>query len=129
LNLGKDKDPSFINAFLMQEGWVIDPFEPALRDKPRRTTLKRGSTPRTPLEALDPSQLKLVGVMLSAKGNKAIVEDASGKGHVIREGIYIGTNAGKVSQILKGMVTIEEKIEDAYGNIRTQKRILKLNKS
>jgi hypothetical protein len=42
----------------MQEGWVIDPFEPALRD----------------------------------------------------------------------MVIIEEKIEDANGNIRTQKRILKLNK-
>jgi type IV pilus assembly protein PilP len=122
------KDPSFINAFLMHEGWVIDPFEPALRDKPRRTTLKRGSTPRTLLETLDTSQLKLVGVMLSAKGNKAIVEDASGKGHVIREGTYIGTNAAKVSQILKEMVIIEEKIEDAYGNIRTQKRILKLNK-
>ena len=112
----------------MKENWSIDPFEPALRDKPRRTLLKRGSTPRTPLETLDPSQLKLVGVILSAKGNKAIVEDASGKGHVIREGSYIGKNGGKVSQILKNLVIIEEKIEDAYGKIRTQKSTLKLNK-
>jgi type IV pilus assembly protein PilP len=122
------KDFFFVNAFSMYEDWAIDPFEPTFRDEPRRAPLKRKSTPRTPLEALDPSQLKLVGVMLSAKGNKAIVEDASGKGHVIREGTPIGMNAGKVSQILKDRVIIEEKIEDAYGRIITQKRILKLNK-
>ena len=66
--------------------------------------------------------------MLSEKGNKALVEDASGKGHMIHEGTYIGANAGKVSRILKDRVIIEEKIEDAYGKIRTQKKILKLNK-
>jgi hypothetical protein len=46
---------------------VIEPFEPAFRDKPRRTTLKKRSTPRTPLEALDPRQLKLVGVSIKSK--------------------------------------------------------------
>ncbi len=126
--INSQEEHSSVNAFSMQEGWAIDPFEPALRDKPRKTTSKRKSTPRNPLERLDPSQLKLVGVMLSDKGNKAIVEDASGKGHVIREGTYIGTNAGQVSQILKDRVIIEEKIEDAYGKMVTHKRILKLNK-
>jgi type IV pilus assembly protein PilP len=56
------------------------------------------------------------------------VEDASGKGHMIQEGSHIGINAGKVSRILKDRVIIEEKIEDAYGRIKTWKRILKLNK-
>jgi type IV pilus assembly protein PilP len=77
---------------------------------------------------LDSSQLKLVGVMLSDKGNKALVEDASGKGHMIQEGAHIGINAGKVIQILRDRVIIEEKIEDAYGNITIQKRILKLHR-
>ncbi|MGD9053424.1 MAG: pilus assembly protein PilP, partial [Desulfobacterales bacterium] len=114
------------SSFSMHENWSIDPFAPAYRNKPRSVPKK--SRPSSPLEALDPSQLKLVGVMLSDKGNKALVEDASGKGYMIQEGTYLGTNAGKVSQILKDRVIIEEKIEDAYGKIRTQKRILKLHR-
>jgi type IV pilus assembly protein PilP len=120
------KDPTSVSSFSMHENWSIDPFAPAYRNKPRSVPKK--SRPSSPLEALDPSQLKLVGVMLSDKGNKALVEDASGKGYMIQEGTYLGTNAGKVSQILKDRVIIEEKIEDAYGKIRTQKRILKLHR-
>ncbi|MDX1707672.1 MAG: pilus assembly protein PilP, partial [Desulfobacterales bacterium] len=85
------ENPTIVNSFSMHEGWSVDPFEPAMGDRSRQA-VKKKVRPRTPLETLDPSQLKLVGVMLSDKGNKAIVEDASGKGHVIREGTYIGTN-------------------------------------
>jgi Tfp pilus assembly protein PilP len=120
------KDPETVSSFTIHENWSIDPFEPSFRNKPRTTPKK--SKPSSPLEKLDPSQLKLVGVMLSDKGNKALLEDASGKGHMIQEGTHIGINAGKVSQILKDRVIIEEKIEDAYGKIRIQKRILKLHK-
>ncbi len=121
------EDPSAVSSFSMHAGWSTDPFEPALGSKPARA-VKQKSKPRTPLEALDSSQLKLVGVMLSKNGNKALVEDASGKGHVIREGTYIGTNADRISRILKDRVIIEEEIEDVHGKIRTQKRIIKLNK-
>ncbi|MGD2096923.1 MAG: pilus assembly protein PilP [Desulfobacterales bacterium] len=120
------KDPATVSSFSMHENWSTDPFEPAFGNKPRAVYKK--SKPSSPLEALDPSQLRLVGVMLSDKGNKALVEDASGKGYMINEGTHIGLNAGKVSQILKDRLIIEEKIEDAYGKIRTQKRILKLYK-
>jgi type IV pilus assembly protein PilP len=111
----------------MHEGWSIDPFEPAFRDK-SRSVIKKKSQPSTPLEALDPIQLKLVGVMLSERGNKALVKDASGKGHVVRKCTYIGTDSGRVSRILKDRVIIEEQIEDAYGKIVSRKRVLKLNK-
>lgn len=121
------EDPSAAISFSMHAGWSTDPFEPALGGKPARA-VKQESKPRTSLEALDSSQLKLVGVMLSENGNKALVEDASGKGYVIREGTYIGTNAGRVSRILKDRVIIEEEIEDVHGKIRAQKRIIKLNK-
>ncbi len=119
--------PSMVNSFSMHEGWAVDPFEPAIGNKSLQA-VKNKARPRTPLETLDPSQLKLVGVMLSDNGNKAIVEDATGKGHVIREGTYIGTSAGKVSQILKDRIIITEEIEDVYGRIVIQKRVIKLNK-
>ena len=124
---GSQTTPSAVSSFSASEGWSIDPFEPALSDPPRRAT-KHRAKPRSPLAALDLNQLKLVGVMLSDQGNKALVEDASGKGYVIRQGAYIGMNAGKVSQILKDRVIIEEKIKDVHGNMKTRKRIIKLNK-
>ena len=120
------KDPATVSSFSMHENWSIDPFEPPF-GKNKRAASKQ-TKPSSPLEKLDLSQLKLVGTMLSDKGNKALVEDASGKGHMIREGTHIGINAGRVSLIFKDRVIIEEKIEDAYGKIRTRKRILKLNK-
>ncbi len=120
------QDPVTVGSFSMHENWSIDPFEPSFRSK-RRAAHKK-SKASSPLEKLDLSQLKLVGVMLSDKGNQALVEDASGKGHMIQEGTHVGLNTGSVSRILKDRVIIEEKIEDAYGRIRIQKKVLKLHK-
>jgi type IV pilus assembly protein PilP len=56
------------------------------------------------------------------------LEDASGKGYVISKGSYIGTNAGKVVEIEKDRVIVAEEVEDAVGNVTTQRKVLKLNK-
>jgi hypothetical protein len=122
------QDDAFaVSSFSIHEGWSLDPFEPVTGDKPR-LAVKKKTKPSSPLKALDPSQLKLVGVMLSDKGNKALVEDASGKGYVVREGTTVGINTARVSQIIKDRVIIEEEIEDAHGKIVIQKRVIKLNK-
>ncbi len=108
----------------------IDPFEPLFREKPvlarKNKRIKRA--PRTPLERLDLSQLKLVGIILAASGNRALVEEASGKGYVIKKGTYIGTNGGQIVKIQKELITVEEKFEDVFGKIKTRKRELKLPK-
>ena len=125
--------PSSVNSITTRKGWATDPFEPLFEGKHGRVAAKkkrakRVSRARTPLETLDLSQLKLVGVMLSDKGNTALVEDATGKGYVIKEGTYIGMNAGKVVQILKDRFIVVEEIEDVHGKIIPQKRVIKLNK-
>jgi len=74
------------------------------------------------------SQLKLVGIILSATGNRAMVEDAAGKGFVLREGTYVGRNSGRVTKILKEKVIIEEEIEIDDGQIIILERELNLNK-
>ena len=127
------KEPASLNTISTREEWATDPFEPLFNGESghvaaKKKRAKRLSHPRTPLEALDPSQLKLVGITLSDKGNTALVEDASGKGYVVKEGTYIGANAGKVIQILKDRFIIEEEIEDVHGKIITQKRVIKLHK-
>jgi type IV pilus assembly protein PilP len=107
-----------------------DPFEPLFKEKPvsvkKRERKKR--IPRTPLERIDLSQLKLVAIVLSSSGNMALVEEASGKGYVIKKGTYVGTNAGKVVKINKEKVIVEEEFEDVFGNVKIRERDIKLPK-
>ncbi|MEA3280829.1 MAG: pilus assembly protein PilP [Thermodesulfobacteriota bacterium] len=92
----------------------IDPFAPLFREeKPASAkTVKKGKgkicIPLTPLQKIDLSQLRLVGIIRSASGNKAMVEEASGKGYVIKKGTYIGINCGTVGEILKDRVIVDE---------------------
>jgi type IV pilus assembly protein PilP len=109
----------------------IDPFEPLFRDKPTVSRLKKKRkkrTPRTPLEKIDLSQLKLVGIILASSGNRALVEEASGKGYVVKKGTYMGTNAGKVVKIEKDKVIVAEEYEDYSGNVALRNKELKLPK-
>ena len=123
--------PSSINSITVHDRQATDPFEPIFNAKDRHTVSRKKRSkrmPLTPLEALDLSQLKLVGVMLSERGNTALVEDASGKGYVIKEGTYIGTNAGKVTQILKDRFIVEEELEGIDGKRVVQIREIILHK-
>ena len=109
----------------------IDPFEPLFKEEKvvaAKKTERKKRIPRTPLERIDLSQLKLVGIIMAASGNRALVEEASGKGYVIKTGTFIGTNGGKIISIQKETVTVEEEFEDVYGKLMIRKRELKLPK-
>ena len=109
----------------------INPFEPLFREQhgiAKKSKKKIKRVPRTPLERIDLAQLKLVGIILASSGNRALVEESTGKGYVIKKGTYIGTNGGKILKIQKEIVYVEEKFEDVFGKIQTRKRELKLPK-
>ena len=110
----------------------FDPFEPLFKEQPAALTATRGRhnrrTPQTPLEQVAIGQLKLTAIMRMPVGDRAIVEDITGKGYVIKKGTYVGINSGKVTQIGKGRVVIEEVIEDMMGERIIQSTELKLRK-
>jgi len=111
----------------------IDPFQPLFKDEPHVVSHKlipidAGRTNKTALEKMDLSQLKLTGIILAASGNKGLVQEASGRGHVISQGTYIGTRGGQVTGIQKNKVIIEEKLKDLYGKIYVAQKELRLNK-
>ena len=110
----------------------VDPFEPLFKEKTvvAKTAKKKRKkrVPRTPLERIDLSQLKLVAIVLAKSGNRAMVEEASGKGYIISKGTYIGTNSGKVTNIQRHKVIVAEEIEDTMGNVSIRKTELKLPK-
>ena len=92
-----------------------DPFKPFLQltDK---GTVKRAHL--TPLQKYDISQLKLVAIITSPQENIALVEDSQGKGYFLKKGTIIGSNDGKVTQILKDRVIIEEVYQDIFGQTK-----------
>jgi type IV pilus assembly protein PilP len=108
----------------------IDPFEPLFKEKPviAKKKINKKRIPRTPLERIDLSQLKLVGIIMASSGNRALVEESSGKGYVIKKGTYIGINSGKVVKIKKEKVVVEEEFEDVFGKTKLRQREIKLPK-
>jgi type IV pilus assembly protein PilP len=113
----------------------LNPFEPLFsKEKPEvpQATAprkeKKRRIPQTPLERVDLGQLKLTAIIRSPSGNKALVEVASGKGYIIKEGTYIGVHSGKVKKILKDRVVVEEEVENAIGEISIDQRELILQK-
>ena len=126
------------NAKMQPEGTVgynpegkIDPFAPLFKEgvasSPEKQDKER-RIPRTPLEMVDLGQLKLVAIMHAKSGNKALVEEASGKGYIVAKGSYMGMNSGRVAKILRDSIIIEEEAENIIGKRIIQERELKLQK-
>ena len=112
----------------------VDPFEPLLRDESAAAVMAKlrakadPSRPKTPLEKIDLGQLKLVAIITALGGNRALVEESSGKGYIIKEGTFIGLNSGKVVGIKADKVLVEEEFEDLSGKSIMQKKEITLPK-
>lgn len=110
----------------------IDPFFPIF-DMPvaGKGNEKNGTeahTPLTALERIDLGQLKLVGIVASSLGPSAVVEEASGRAHVVKLGTGMGVNSGKVTEIGKDHILVMESVILGPGEILEEKRELKLLK-
>ncbi len=115
----------------------IDPFVPLVRDEPikveKQVAVKASAEvkevrQKTPLEKIEISQLRLRAIIIAASGNRALVEETTGKGYIITKGTYIGRNDGKITKILKNKVIIEEMVEDIEGKMVIQEKEIKLPK-
>jgi type IV pilus assembly protein PilP len=109
----------------------FDPFMPLYKDEPvakAKKKKKKRRLPLTPLEKVDLSQLKLVGIIRAPSGDKALVQESSGKGYIVKKGTYIGIHAGRVIRVLKNKIVVEEEIETELGTYKLHERELKIHK-
>jgi type IV pilus assembly protein PilP len=108
----------------------IDPFVPLIK----ATFIKKPNLPKPPppdnlpkteLEKIDLSQLKLTAIVIrDSGGNRGLVQESSGKGHIVVLNTKIGTRGGKVVEIKKDRLIIEERGPDDFGKIIAKKREL-----
>ena len=112
----------------------INPFLPLIRAEkktsPEEEGPKKPTRILTPLEKLDYSQMKLVAIVGRATGEySAMVQESSGKGYVVKPGIFIGRNGGKVTEILQDRIIVVERVKDYKGDMITRRQEIKLNKT
>lgn len=114
----------------------INPFLPLFRSENKESSApaqpnkskRKKRIPQTPLEKISLDQLKLVAIIRAASGNRALVEDRSGKGYIVKKGTYIGLNAGIVTQINADNIVVEEELENLMGELVLQNTEIKLQK-
>lgn len=140
---GRLRGPAIMSLTYRPEG-KIDPFLPLFSSEkvaPEPEKAAEGGekaqaaaeeeekhVPRTPLEKMDLGQLKLVAIVLADSGNRAMVQDATGKGYVLTKGTYIGIKQGFVKEILADRVIVEEKEKDLYGKKVLREKEMMLQK-
>lgn len=108
-----------------------DPFKPFISEDKAGDKSKTvsSSSVALPLQSLEVGQLTLVAVITNSREPYAMVEDASGRGYILRTGSRVGTQEGVVTGILADRVVVTETLKDFTGKIRKRPVILKLSAS
>lgn len=96
---------------------LTDPFKSFIA-KMEEVEEQKKQKPKTYLETLELSQLALIAIIIAPQGKWAMVREAKGTGHVIREGTPIGTNGGVVYEINDKAVIIREEYKDFKGELK-----------
>lgn len=73
--------------------------------------------PREVLENFDLTTLKLVGIYKQGEERVAMVQDATGKGYIVRRGNYMGTNNGRIEKIDQNTIYLVEQVLNPAGEI------------
>lgn len=99
-----------------------DPFKPYVVVKPPPSAAVESArkASQLPIHSYDVSQFKLIGVVTGAKESQAMVTDPAGKGYVLKQGMTIGKNGGRVSAITTKGVEVIEQFRDDNGRVRKE---------
>ncbi|MDD2539838.1 MAG: pilus assembly protein PilP [Desulfuromonadaceae bacterium] len=105
-----------------------DPFKPfvAVKAEPKNSLEAQRKAQRSslPIHSFEVSQFKLIGIITGGRENSAMVTDPGGKGYVLKVGMLIGKNDGRITSITTNGVDVLEQFKDDNGRVR--KEIIKL---
>lgn len=102
-----------------------DPFQPFESSLTPEEEAKRNIT--DPLQKLSLSQVGIVGVIMG-KEKRALIQESSGMGYIVKEGTLVGENSGIVTGITPDGVTIKQHFKDYMGRVNTREVVLSLKK-
>jgi len=97
-----------------------DPFKPYVIAKAVTSVDVHKIKAQLPIHSFDVSQFRLIGVVDDARGNKAMVVDPTHKGYVLKVGMTIGKNEGRIVRIDTKGVEVVEQFRDENNKVRKE---------
>lgn len=102
-----------------------DPFLSLIQVSKPKAQRKPGASP---IENYDVDDIKLIAIAWDSKQYYAMITLPDKKSYTIRKGMTLGLNNGKVKEITKDSVFIQEQVKDYKGQNKTKDTTLKLRK-
>ncbi len=102
-----------------------DPFMSLVQVSKPKAQRKKGASP---IENFDVDEIKLIAIAWDSNQYYALITMPDAKSYTIRKGMTLGLNNGKVIDITKDSVFIQEQVKDYKGQTKSKDTILKLRK-
>jgi type IV pilus assembly protein PilP len=97
-----------------------DPFKPFLVEPviPATPSASKRGRDILPIQGYDINKYRIAGIVAGLKENRALVIDPLGKGYVVKTGMLIGNNNGRITRITGNAVEVLESFRDDNGVAR-----------
>jgi type IV pilus assembly protein PilP len=105
------------SAFDYQRGNRPDPFVPFISERAIEEQGDKEEEMLSGMRLFEPGQLNLVAITIGGSAPVALVQDSTGKGYIIKEGLAIGRR-GVIKSIMPNIVIIEESFQNIAGQER-----------
>jgi len=109
-----------------------DPFRPFTPEPMPQARAKSVPSARTadllPIQSYEVNKFRVSGIIAGLKENTALIIDPAGKGYVVREGMLIGLNDGRITRITSSAIEVVEQYRDNNGHLRKRNILLTLPK-
>ena len=109
-----------------------DPFTPFIKPKVVTSRVNpdeivEEAVPLTGMRRFEPGQLTLVAVLRTGERRLAMVQDVTGRGYVLREGMPIGRR-GEVTRIEEDRVVVTERARTRSGRIIVRQVLMRMHR-
>jgi type IV pilus assembly protein PilP len=109
-----------------------DPFKPfivpAEPTASKAAPIRIRSSDLLPIQSYDVGKFTVSGIITGLKENQALVTDPAGKGYVVRQGMLIGNNDGRITRISSSSIEVIEQNPTGSGHGKKRKIVLPLAK-
>lgn len=102
-----------------------DPFTSLVQVSKIKVERKTGASP---IENYEVDEIKLIAIAWDSKQYYALITLPDKKSYTVKKGMTLGIYSGKVINITKDSVFIQEQVKDYRGQNKTKDSILKLRK-
>lgn len=95
-----------------------DPFKPYITDTKKTPAVRRNRLGQAlPILNYEVSQFKVSGIIVGLRQNSAMVLDPTGKPYVVKAGMEIGRNEGRITKITPSFIEVFEQYRDDNGKL------------